>query len=56
MIPIKFGSSDGLFNLGSALAFAQTLPAGVYVAMNGRYFNAENVRKNRQTGVFEELR
>ncbi|MCX6317564.1 MAG: asparaginase domain-containing protein [Bacteroidetes bacterium] len=54
MIPIKFGSSDGLFNLGSALAFAQTLPHGVYVAMNGRFFNWDNVRKNRQTGVFEE--
>jgi L-asparaginase len=56
MIPIKFGSSDGLFNLGSALAFAQTLPAGVYVAMNGRCFNWNNVRKNKQTGVFEELK
>lgn len=56
MIPIKFGSSDGLFNLGSALAFAQTLPVGVYVAMNGRYFNWDNVRKNKQTGMFEELR
>jgi L-asparaginase len=56
MIPIKFGSSDGLFNLGSALAFAQTLPPGVYVAMNGRYFNWDNVRKNRQTGVFEETK
>ena len=56
MIPIKFGSSDGLFNLGSALAFAQTLPAGVYVAMNGRYFNWDNVRKNKQTGVFEEVK
>lgn len=56
MIPIKFGSSDGLFNLGSALAFAQTLPAGVYVAMNGRYFNWHNVRKNKQTGVFEEIK
>lgn len=55
MIPIKFGSSDGLFNLGSALAFAQTLPAGVYVAMNGRYFSWDNVRKNRQTGYFEEM-
>ncbi len=55
MIPIKFGSSDGLFNLGSALAFAQTLPAGIYVAMNGRYFNWNNVRKNKQTGVFEEI-
>jgi L-asparaginase len=56
MIPIKFGSSDGLFNLGSALAFAQTLPGGVYVAMNGRYFNWDNVRKNKQTGVFEEVK
>ena len=56
MIPIKFGSSDGLFNLGSALAFAQTLPHGVYVAMNGRFFNWDNVRKNKQTGVFEELK
>lgn len=56
MIPIKFGSSDGLFNLGSALAFVQSLPAGVYVAMNGRYFNWDNVRKNRQTGIFEELK
>ena len=55
MIPIKFGSSDGLFNLGSALAFAQTLPAGVYVAMNGRYFHWHNVWKNKQTGVFEEV-
>ena len=55
MIPIKFGSSDGLFNLGSALAFAQTLPAGIYVAMNGRYFNWNNVRKNKETGIFEEL-
>lgn len=56
MIPIKFGSSDGLFNLGSALAFAQSLPAGVYVAMNGRYFKWDNVRKNKQTGIFEELK
>jgi L-asparaginase len=56
MIPIKFGSSDGLFNLGSALAFAQALPAGVYVAMNGRIFNWDNVRKNRLTGSFEELK
>ncbi|MEI6950565.1 asparaginase [Paraflavisolibacter sp. H34] len=55
MIPYKFGSSDGLFNLGSAMAFAQTLPPGVYVAMNGRCFEAGNVRKNRETGEFEEL-
>ncbi|MCA6446284.1 MAG: asparaginase domain-containing protein [Sediminibacterium sp.] len=54
MIPIKFGSSDGLFNLGSALAFAQSLPHGIYVAMNGRYFYWDKVRKNRQSGIFEE--
>jgi L-asparaginase len=54
MVPYAFGSSDGLFNLGSALSFAQTLPSGVYVAMNGRYFTAGNVVKNRNVGVFEE--
>ncbi len=53
MIPYKFGSSDGLFNLGSALAFVQTLPHGVYVAMNGRCYRWDRVRKNRQTGMFE---
>jgi L-asparaginase len=56
MIPYKFGSSDGLFNLGSAMAFVQALPPGVYVAMNGRIFNWDNVRKNRETGEFEEIR
>jgi L-asparaginase len=55
MIPYKFGSSDGLFNLGSAMAFVQTLQHGVYIAMNGRYFHADNVRKNKESGVFEEL-
>ncbi|MEI7629057.1 MAG: asparaginase domain-containing protein [Bacteroidota bacterium] len=55
MIPYKFGSSDGLFNLGSAMAFVQALPKGVYVAMNGRYFTWDNVRKNKQTGGFEEI-
>ena len=53
MVPYKFGSSDGLFNLGSALAFVQTLPAGVYVAMNGRCFAWDRARKNRETGMFE---
>ena len=57
MIPYAFGdSSDGFFNLGSALAFAQTLPTGVYIAMNGRYFNWDNVKKNRKTGFFEALK
>jgi L-asparaginase len=53
MVPYKFGSSDGLFNLGSSLAFVQTLPHGVYVAMNGKYFEGNNVRKNKSTGEFE---
>jgi L-asparaginase len=56
MIPYAFGtSSDGFFNLGSALAFTQVLAPGVYVVMNGRYFRWDNVRKNRQTGTFEEV-
>jgi L-asparaginase len=54
MVPYAFGSSDGLFNLGSALSFVQTLPPGVYIAMNGRYFTADNVIKNRNVGVSEE--
>jgi L-asparaginase len=53
MIPYKFGSSDGLFNLGSALSFVQVLPAGVYVAMNGTAFAWDQVRKNVKTGYFE---
>jgi L-asparaginase len=56
MVPYKFGSSDGLFNLGSALAFVQTLPHGVYIVMNGRCFPWDNVRKNRKTGEFEEIK
>ncbi len=56
MVPYAFGtSSDGFFNLGSAMAFSQTLPPGVYVVMNGRYFDWDNVKKNRRTGNFEEL-
>ncbi len=56
MIPYAFGtSSDGFFNLGSALAFVQTLAPGIYVAMNGRYFDWHNVKKNTKTGIFEEL-
>ena len=54
MVPYTFGSSDGMFNLGTALAFVQTLRHGVYVAMNGRCFGWNSVRKNRQLGVFEE--
>jgi len=56
MVPFTFNSSDGLFNLGSALSFVQVLPPGVYIAMNGRYFPWDNVRKNREKGVFEAIR
>ncbi len=55
MIPIAFGSSDGLFNLGGALAVVQVLPAGVWITMNGRVFPWDTVRKNRDTGVFEAI-
>jgi L-asparaginase len=55
MIPYAFGSSDGLFNLGSALSFVQALPPGVYIAMNGRCFDWDRVRKNRDTGTFEDI-
>ena len=55
MIPWAFGSSDGLFNLGSALSFVQVLPAGVYIAMNGKCFPWDRVRKNRERGEFEEI-
>ena len=55
MVPYKFGSSDGLFNLGSALAFVQSLPPGVYVAMNGKIFDGNNVKKNKETGEFETI-
>ncbi|MEW6368357.1 MAG: asparaginase domain-containing protein [Acidobacteriota bacterium] len=55
MVPYAFGSSDGLFNLGSALAFAQTLPPGAYIAMNGCCFCWDNVKKNKTLGVFESI-
>lgn len=54
MVPYAFGSSDGLFNLGAALAFAQSLPMGTFIAMNGRHFNWDNVHKDRATGLFKE--
>ncbi len=53
MIPYAFGSSDGLFNLGSALSLVQALPHGVYIAMNGQYFEWNRVKKNRELGLFE---
>ena len=56
MIPYKFGSSDGLFNLGGAIAYAQSLPSGVYIAMNGQFFEWDKVKKNREKGVFESIK
>jgi len=53
MVPYQFGSSDGMFNLGTALAFAQTLAHGVYLAMNGKCFPWNKVHKNREAGIFE---
>lgn len=56
IIPYTFGNSDGLFNLGSALAFVQTLPHGVYISMHGKYFYYDNTRKNKRFGEFEEVK
>ena len=56
MSPYAFGSSDGLFNLGCALAFVQVLPYGVYITMNGKYFTWDNVKKNESTGIFETIK
>ena len=56
MIPYKFGTSDGLFNIASALAYVQTMPHGVYIAMNGRVFLHDKVIKNRKTGIFEQIK
>jgi L-asparaginase len=55
MVPYAFGSSDGLFNLGSSLTFLQSLPSGVYFSMNGKIFHWNNVHKNKEIGIFEEL-
>tara|TARA_B100001093_G_scaffold518192_1_gene602214 strand:- start:868 stop:1353 length:486 start_codon:yes stop_codon:yes gene_type:complete len=55
MVPYAFGASDALFNLGSALAFVQALPSGVYIVMNGKYYAWDKVRKNKKTGLFEDL-
>ena len=56
MIPYKFGSSDGMFNLGQSIAYAKAMPPGVYIAMNGHCFPCDNVRKNRSIGKFERIR
>jgi len=54
MVPYAFGQSDAVFNLGCAIVAVQLLPHGVYIAMNGRVFPWDNVRKNREAGVFEQ--
>ena len=54
MIPYKFGSSDGLFNLGSALSFVQAMPLGIYIAMNGNIFHWNNVKKNKNLGLLKK--
>ena len=55
LLPVKFGSSDGLFNMGGSLSLVQALPSGVYIAMNGQVFNQGNVRKNKKLGIFEKM-
>lgn len=52
MIPYEIANSDALFNFGFACGIAQTLPSGVYIAMNGQIFDWDKVRKNRSEGVF----
>ncbi len=56
MVPYEIDGSDALFNLGFAMAAAQLLPAGVYIAMNAQVFPWDDVRKNRQAGRFERNR
>jgi L-asparaginase len=55
MIPYAFGASDALFNLGCAFSAVQALPQGVYITMNGKIFIWDNVRKNKESGDFEEI-
>ena len=54
MVPYAMGNSDAIFNLGCGLAAAQLQPEGVYIAMNGRIFSWDRVRKNYEQGTFEE--
>ncbi len=56
MVSYVFGSSDGQFNLGSALSFVQALPPNIYITMNGKIFTWDNVRKNKDGGFFESLK
>lgn len=53
--PARFQNSDAVFNVGCAVGAVQSLPPGVYVAMNGRVFAADKVRKNREANRFEDV-
>ncbi len=55
MAPARFKNSDALFNLGFSIAAVEILPEGVYIAMNGKVFTPDNVRKNVEAGVFEKI-
>lgn len=56
MVPCVFLNSDAPFNMGSALAFAQSLTHGVYIVMNGKHYTWDNVTKNTKLGLFEEIK
>jgi len=53
MVPYQFKNSDALFNLGCAIAAVQTLGNGVYITMNGKVFNFDEVSKNKELGEFQ---
>jgi L-asparaginase len=54
MVPFRVQGSDALFNFGSAFSAVQILPHGVWIAMSGRIFAWDAVRKNRERGRFED--
>lgn len=56
LLPARFRDNDAVFNIGFALAAVQTLEEGVYICMHGRIFKPDQVRKNRQSNRFEELK
>jgi len=53
MVPYQFKNSDALFNLGCAITAVQTLENGVYITMNGKVFNFDEVSKNKELGEFQ---
>lgn len=56
LIPYAFGTSDGFFNLGNAIGFVQSLNHGVYICMNGKVFDPDNVKKNYSNGFFQKIK